>query len=259
MKFEPVDFDIYNKPPYYPQYLSRGEAKKLVSFDDEQFVEVDQLIDAASDQYDLENAKGIQLDRIGKQLGEKREGNNDDLYRLLIRLRVLLNTTNGSVNDIIKVIKYIYSSEVVNIRPNYPAGLSILHNGESPSVDFNKYVSQVIPAGVSFETRELFNFSERIRISEDKIILNLNNNERDSFCNTFLRDGTQLRDNTVNRISGSVAIDELNISIRDPDIIEIIELDDQINYGKRYHFYRNGKRIRNNTITRIGDQLIPLG
>jgi hypothetical protein len=158
MKFDPVDFKVYDKPPYFPQYLSRGETKKLVSFDNAQFEELDRLIDQASDQYDLDKAKGILLDRLGKLVNESREGNDDELYRLLIRLRVLLNTTNGSINDIIKLIKFIFSSETVHIQPNYPAGITILHDGESPSVPFNKYISQAVAAGVAYDTRELFGF-----------------------------------------------------------------------------------------------------
>jgi len=166
MKFEPIDFSVYNKPPYYPQYLSRGETRKLVSFDDDQYAELDRLIDKTSDQYDLGKAKGVLLDRLGKLVNENRDGNDDELYRLLIRLRILLNTTNGSINDIIKVIKFIFSSEVVTIQPNYPAGLSILHDGESPSVDYNKYISQVVPAGIAYDTKELFFFTDDIVISE---------------------------------------------------------------------------------------------
>jgi hypothetical protein len=166
MQFEPVDFNVYNKPPYLPQYLSRGETKKLVSFDDAQFAELDRLIDKASDQYDLDKAKGILLDRLGKLADENRDGNDDELYRLLIRLRILLNTTDGSINDIIKVIKFIFSSEVVHIQQNYPAGLTILHDGESPTINFNKYIAQVVAAGVAYDTKELFFFTEKINVTE---------------------------------------------------------------------------------------------
>jgi hypothetical protein len=166
MKFTPIDWNIYNRPPYYPEYLARGETKKLVSFDDEGLAEIDKNIDKAADQYDLDTVKAALLDRIGKIVNEKRDGNGDELYRLLIRLRILLNTASGTVNDIIKVVKFIYSSEVVHIVPGYPAGITILHDGESPSVNFNKYIVQVIGAGIAYDTREIFDFSDTVEISE---------------------------------------------------------------------------------------------
>jgi hypothetical protein len=166
MKFDLIDFGKYNKPPFYPQYLSRGETKKLVSFDDEQFGELDRLIDKTSDQYDLDKAKGILLDRLGKLKDVPRDGNEDELYRLLIRLQIMLDTTDCSVPDIIKIIKVIYSSEEIRLQPKYPAGIIILHDGENDSIDFNKYLSQIIAAGVGYETMELFKFTDDLLLQD---------------------------------------------------------------------------------------------
>ena len=219
MNFQPIDFDVYNKPPYYPQTYARGETKKLVSFDDDQFRELDRLIDVTSDQYDLEKARGILLDRLGKIVDEFRDGNDDELYRLLIRLRTILNTTSGSINDIIRIIKFIFGSEVVRIQPNYPAGLTILHDGESPSLNYNKYILQVVAAGVAFDTKELFYFTEKIDISEESKITvkqpvtegffgQIKHNGRiardgktirDVEVNMFKHDGKKERDGTAQR------------------------------------------------------------
>ena len=221
MQFGPVDFNTYNKPPYLPQYLSRGETKKLVSFDDAQFAELDRLIDKASDQYDLDKAKGILLDRLGKLVDENRDGNDDELYRLLVRLRILLNTTDGSINDIIKVIKFIFSSEVVHIQPNYPAGLSILHDGESPTINFNKYIAQVVVAGVAFDTKELFFFTENINLSE-KPKITAKRMTREEFFGQIKHNGRIARDGHT---------------IRDIEA---------------HSFKHNGKKQRNSTAQRKG-------
>jgi len=166
MKFDPVGFSKYNKPPFYPQYMARGELKKLVSFDDGQLEELDRCLDRMSDQYDLDKAKGILLDRLGKLKDVPRDGNEDELYRLLIRLQILLDTTDCSVPDIIKIIKFIYSSEVVRLRPNYPAGITILHDGENDQIDFNKYLSQIIGAGIGYDTQELLRFLDEMSLQD---------------------------------------------------------------------------------------------
>jgi hypothetical protein len=165
--FAPVDWKEYNQPPFFPQWLSQDETLALALYDDPLLKDIDDQIMCIKDQYDLDTVKGILLDRIGKILGEPRHGNPDEMYRVLLRLRILLNTTNGTVNDVIKVIKFIYSSEEVHITPNYPAGISILHDGEgTQGLDFNRIISQVVGAGIAYDTKELFDFTENEDMDE---------------------------------------------------------------------------------------------
>jgi hypothetical protein len=78
MNFDPIDFDRYNRPPYLPQWLSRGETKKIAYYGDQQYVKIDGLLRYMSDQYDLDNIQGAILDRIGKLTHEQREGKPDE-------------------------------------------------------------------------------------------------------------------------------------------------------------------------------------
>jgi hypothetical protein len=161
MKFTPIDWSVYNKPPYFPQWLSRGEAKKLVSYDDGMPADIDKQIGLLSNQYDLDAVKGVLLDRMGNLLDEKRKGNVDKIYRMFLKLRTMLNTADGTVNDIIKVIKFIYSCREVRIAPDYPAGLVIEYDGEEQDYfDYNAILAQVVAAGVGFHTRAMFEFVE---------------------------------------------------------------------------------------------------
>jgi hypothetical protein len=294
MKFIPIDWPIYNKPPFFPQWLSRGETKDLVRFDDGLFAELDLLMDEMSEQYDLDKAKAVLLDRIGKIVDEKREGNEDELYRLLIRLRILLNTTNGSVNDVIKVIKFIFSSEVVHIDANYPAGISILHDGESPSVDFNKYIAQVVGAGIAYDTREIFYFLENMPFKEtdEKRVHKIG---KEMFSNTVFRNGRVYRDGTtvldteidylyrngavyrdgsvcrdgyyrrpaighirtpIYRNSG--ALDVLAMHVAESSVVDEMPIIDDLVSGKRNHYFRNGAYLRDGSIFRNSGILIPL-
>jgi len=163
--FEKIDWKKYNKPPFYQQWMCRDDTLKLTTFGDKGLREIDEHILSLKDQWDLENVECNFLDRIGKILSEPRNGGSDEYYRIILNLRKLLNTNDGSVPDIIKAIKYFYSSEVVHIVPNYPAGLIIEHDGEgTPGLNFNRLLSEVISAGVSFSTKELFNFSDSFDI-----------------------------------------------------------------------------------------------
>ncbi len=125
-----VDWTEYNAPPFFPRWLCSGETLKLVKYDDDLLDEIATIIIQMADQYDIENIEGILLDRIGKNLGVLRNGKRDDVYRSALKLKILLTRSKGTVNDIIKVIKYMYGATHVTISPDYPAGIRIVHNGK---------------------------------------------------------------------------------------------------------------------------------
>jgi hypothetical protein len=165
--FQKIEWKTYNRPPFYQQWLCRDDTLKLATFGDRGLAEIDDQILALKEQWDLDNVKGHFLDRIGKFLSEARNGNTDDRYRIMLNLRRLLNTNDGSIPSTIKTIKFFYSSEIVHIVPDYPAGLIIEHDGEgTPGLNFNKLLAEIIPAGVSFSTNEIFYFTEELPSSE---------------------------------------------------------------------------------------------
>ena len=192
--FKKIDFETYNNPPFLPQYLARGETKKLVSFDDGQLEAVDDTAGRMAERYDLGEIRGFLLDRLGKLKDAPRDGRTDDVYRTMIRLRTLLDTTNGSVNDIIKTIKFLYSSEIIRIVPDYPAGMIIERDGEgTPGLDFNSILAEVVPAGVSYSTKELFEFVESVMAEESQAVT-VNVNPTDEFAGRIRHNRRILRD-----------------------------------------------------------------
>jgi hypothetical protein len=193
--FQKIDWKTYSRPPFYQQWLCRDDTLKLTTFGDKGLAEVDAQVLVLKDQWDLENVEGHFLDRIGKLLNEKRNGNIDSNYRIILKLRRLLNTNNGSIPSIIKAVKFFYGSEIVHIVPNYPAGLKILHDGEgTPGLDFNKIFRAVIAAGIGYETRELFYFKENILSTENQQIV-IKNALTDSFSEPlYFHNGRILRD-----------------------------------------------------------------
>jgi hypothetical protein len=187
--FQRIDWKTYNRPPFYQQWLCRDDTLKLATFGDRGLAEADDQILALKDQWDLDNVKGRFLDRIGKLLSETRNGNTDEYYRILLKLRRLLNTSNGSIPSIIKAIKFIYSSETVHIVPDYPAGLIIEHDGEgTPGLNFNRLLAEIIPAGVSFSTKEIFILSEEF-VAADALDITVFRKMADSFKNGLKYNG----------------------------------------------------------------------
>ena len=192
-----IDFSSFNKPKYFPLWLCSGDTLKLAEYDDTQLEELDKNIRDMSGQFDIDSAKGVELDRIGKILGEDRGGNSDRIYRIYLKLRTMLNTADGTVEDIIRFVKFFFSSETVHLVPNYPAGLRILHDGFNDTVDFNRIIKQIVGAGIAYDTRELFNMTENFPI-EDEDEKRVHRIDEEHFPrNAVFRDGRVLRDGTT--------------------------------------------------------------
>jgi hypothetical protein len=224
--FEKIDWKKYNKPPFYQQWMCCGDTLKLATFGDRGLEEIDNRILSIIHQWDMDNAAGHFLDRMGKILNVPRKGNTDDNYRILLKLQKSINTNNSSIPDIIRVLKFFYSNEVIEIKPNYPAGISILHNGEGPPIDFNRIMIQVVGAGIAFDTKELFDFTDEIDISDSSETL-ISRNVHDTISQIILRNGRILRD-------GNTVFDT--------------ELE---------NLHRNGTVKRNGTVTRNSVRIIP--
>jgi hypothetical protein len=279
MILKPIDFTEYNKPPFFPQWLCDDETLKLVQYDDDLYADVDENTRAIAEQYDIDTIGGALQDRLGKLLYEYRNGNSDEVYRMYLKLRTMLNTANGTVNDIIKFISFFYSSEVVHIVPNYPAGIRILHDGENDTINFNSIIRQIVGAGIAYDTRELFYFSDPLLftdIDEKRV----HRNDADIFTDTsyrngrvlrdgktildtqldyLLRNGSCFRDGTITQRNGILRVPAIG-RITAPiyrhsgiqDIMILIYQDKDTSDIWLSHLYRNGAVVRDGTHTRGG-------
>lgn len=70
----------------------------------------------------LANAVGVQLDLIGKLVGQPREAAADNEYRLRIAARIKTNVSTGTIEDIYAVFLLLLPSNTFAARADYPAG-----------------------------------------------------------------------------------------------------------------------------------------
>ncbi len=261
--FKKIDWKIYNKPPYLQQWLCKDDTLELAEFGDKRLEELDNHILSLVNQWNLgdseneENVSGHLLDRIGKLFGEKRNGSPDEFYRILINLRKLLNTNRGSIPDIIKAIKYFYKSEVVHIVPVYPAGLTIKHDGEgTPGLNFNKLIAEIIPAGVSFSTTELFNFIEDLFSVDEQFIHTLRHSVTENYFNSQNNHDKSIQHNGqfIHHSSGYYEKNKMDFSMGEmsDEILINEEINDELTAGIVAHYFHNGVYLRNETIKHKG-------
>jgi hypothetical protein len=64
----------------------------------------------------VDRATGVNLDRLGKIVGQPRNGLVDDDYRRYIRARIAANRSRGTVNDILKVARLIVYSDDASLE-----------------------------------------------------------------------------------------------------------------------------------------------
>lgn len=97
---------------------------------------------------------GAQLDALGEVVGEERSGRNDLQYSTAIRARLILNVSEGTPEDIIKLIRAIAGDVRVSVFESFPASFlaQVLDPIDPTEVDVTSIGSLVAsgrPAGVA--------------------------------------------------------------------------------------------------------------
>lgn len=101
---------------------------------------------------DLDKAQGAQLDLIGRIAREARNGRSDAYYQRALRVRILINRSQGRLEDLIGVLRLFEpSATTIRIRELPPARMEIRVIGEvtnSPH-EINLRARQAKAAGVA--------------------------------------------------------------------------------------------------------------
>lgn len=76
---------------------------------------------------DLYQARGITLDRIGKNFGVARGAANDALYRIMIQVKIIAPLSGGDVNTVIRAARELLGVEDADIllEDVYPARVAL--------------------------------------------------------------------------------------------------------------------------------------
>ena len=97
----------------------------------------------------ISSAIGNQLDLIGKIVGESRLGRDDETYRSALYLRIFINNSEGTPEDVLSALKLITQATYVNMWEHYPASVHLLTNGTSIPDNLAETLKNVVPAAVS--------------------------------------------------------------------------------------------------------------
>ena len=73
--------------------------------------ENENLLEKIRDWRDIDQAEGVTLDYIGRNIGQDRDGFDDNLFRVMIKARIIRNNSDGSIPTIIRFISFILGIE----------------------------------------------------------------------------------------------------------------------------------------------------
>jgi len=75
----------------------------------------------------LDNAKGVVLDRYGLNFGVARQGVDDDFYRLIIKVKVIALLSGGDIDTVINAAASLFdvAPDKIDLREFFPAKIQI--------------------------------------------------------------------------------------------------------------------------------------
>jgi len=107
----------------------------------------------------LTDSVGSQLDLIGEIVREDRDGRTDAVYRLALRVRVLINKSQGRIEDLIRIVRLFEDMDAeagsyVRIRENSDTSLEvrIVSTPENAPSEIRKRLRQAKAGGVGLQT-----------------------------------------------------------------------------------------------------------
>jgi hypothetical protein len=90
-----------------------------------QVQELEGALWAMNNAFDVDTATGDQLDLLGKLVGEARQDRLDAEYRTAVRARVLVNSSSGTMAELLAIGAAISPTAVIAARELYPAAMSL--------------------------------------------------------------------------------------------------------------------------------------
>lgn len=108
------------------QFKGKPRLEAMVCVFLDQIQELENAFWALYTERTLEEAEGVQLDGLGAIVGEAREDRTDAVYRRFIQVRILVNRSNGKLEELYQIIQAALDTPTVQIQEHYPAS-EIVH------------------------------------------------------------------------------------------------------------------------------------
>jgi hypothetical protein len=112
---------------------------------------IEDVLWATYNAFDLDTAVGDQLDKLGLLVGELRNDRDDTAYRVAIRVRILVNSSMGTLPELIDILTQADPTLDHEATEYYPATVVFWWLGAFPeltSLELFQLIKQAKPAAV---------------------------------------------------------------------------------------------------------------
>ena len=103
----------------------------------------------------IDKSEGIQLDNIGTIVNQGRLGYNDTYYKILLKVKIGINVSEGEIERILTLWKLLIGSDNVTLTENYPGKIK-LSTDTDPGADILIFMKNVaknaLAGGVGIDT-----------------------------------------------------------------------------------------------------------
>lgn len=116
------------------QFKNKLRIAAVVAAHARQWQEIEDALEQLLVMRDVDTAEGVQLDVLGKIVGEARGGQADAQYRLRVRAAIRRNLSCGAVEDVLAVFRALVGAAALGtarfrIADLYPAGFTFFLSG----------------------------------------------------------------------------------------------------------------------------------
>lgn len=169
LRFSP---QFYNEDITKPNLILKQNIESLVRVFCDELQELENAIVDVMYELELDNVSGSSLDVIAKLVGApERQSMTDAEMRIEIDLQIAINSSKGTIDDVVKAIKRITRSTIVEWTEVFPAAIEFTVNGKNASQTVLYQINKVLSAGVGFsisyrdEVVGVFNFGDQIGLT----------------------------------------------------------------------------------------------
>jgi hypothetical protein len=150
----PVDHSTESKSKLLSQYKDAPNINAILAAYIVQVQEIEDILQEFYTKTVLATATGQQLDQIGVILGRTREGNTDDIYRVLLYTKIVQMFSEGTINELISIFVTLVNPVDAELTEVYPA--SFLLTANNPVIigdgsDVVDAINNAKVAGVGFD------------------------------------------------------------------------------------------------------------
>lgn len=108
---------------------------------------IEELAFAVRNAYNINTSVGVQLDTFGEILNLKRQGYNDEEYRVLLINKIAAGNGSGTIDQVQNLLQNLTNFADTNLWEHYPLGY-IITSKSDPRYTFGKFLKDASAAGV---------------------------------------------------------------------------------------------------------------